>query len=99
MNDIRVEQWWIQVRTKFVLSVLILVQTVCKGYQQTTKVMASKIKVNLLFGCWVILHAFLLSADFFINPLLNLKKLFQEYQQSESVKQFGSRSGQTFCLA
>ena len=37
---------WIQIRT-VVLSVLIWVQTVCKGYQQTTKVAASKESVNL----------------------------------------------------
>ena len=33
---------WILIRTD-ILSVLIWVKTVCKGYQQTTKVMASKI--------------------------------------------------------
>ena len=32
---------WIQIRTN-ILSVLIWVQTVCKGYQQTTKLTASK---------------------------------------------------------
>ena len=32
---------WIQIRTD-TLSVLIWVQTVCKGYQQTSKVAASK---------------------------------------------------------
>ena len=37
---------WIQVRTD-VLLVLIWVQTVCKGYQQTTKVAASKERVQI----------------------------------------------------
>ena len=36
---------WIPIRTD-VLSVLIWVQTVCKGYQQTTKVAASNERVN-----------------------------------------------------
>ena len=35
---------WIQIRTE-VLLVLIWVQTVCKGYQQTTKVAANKERV------------------------------------------------------
>ena len=35
----------IQIRTD-VLSVLNWVQTICKGYQQTTKVTASKVRVN-----------------------------------------------------
>ena len=39
--------------------ILILVQTVCRGYQETTKVAASKEKVktgacHLIFACWVI---------------------------------------------
>ena len=38
---------WIQIRTD-ILPVLILVQTVCKGYQQTTKVAASKERVKNL---------------------------------------------------
>ena len=36
---------WVQIRTD-IMSVLIGVQTVCKGYQQTTKVAASKEKVK-----------------------------------------------------
>ena len=36
---------WIQIRTD-ILSVLIWVQTVCKGYQQMTKVATSKERVN-----------------------------------------------------
>ena len=36
---------WIQIRTNILL-VLILVQTVCKVYQQTTKVVASNERVN-----------------------------------------------------
>ena len=35
---------WIQIRT-YILSVLIWVQTICKGYQQTTKVTLSKERV------------------------------------------------------
>ena len=38
---------WIQIRTD-ILSVLIWVQTVCKGYQQTTKVASSKERVKVL---------------------------------------------------
>ena len=37
---------WIQIRTD-ILSVLIWVQTVCKGYQQRTKVAASKIVISI----------------------------------------------------
>ena len=36
---------WVQIRTD-ILSVLIWVQTLCKGYQQTTKVAASKERVK-----------------------------------------------------
>ena len=36
---------WIQIRT-YMLLVLILVKTVCKGYQQTTKVAASQERVK-----------------------------------------------------
>ena len=36
---------WIQIRTD-ILSVLIWVQTVCKGYQQMTIVAASKLKAS-----------------------------------------------------
>ena len=38
-------------------------------------------------ACWVILHAFLSSADIFFNTNF-FEKFFQEYHQS--VKQFGS---------
>ena len=38
---------WIQIRTN-ILAVLIWVQTVCEGNQQTTKVAASKKRVNIL---------------------------------------------------
>ena len=44
---------------------------------------------------WVILHAFLLSADFF--KIKFFEKFFHEYNQR--VKQFGFRSGPTFCQA
>ena len=40
---------WIQIRTD-ILSVLIWVQTVCKGYQQTTKVAARKERVKTITG-------------------------------------------------
>ena len=36
---------WIQIKTD-ILSVLLGVQTVCKGYQKTTKVAASKERVS-----------------------------------------------------
>ena len=38
---------WIQIRTD-ILSVLILIQTVCKGYQQRKKVTASNERIKLL---------------------------------------------------
>ena len=41
---------WIQIRTD-VPSFLIWVQTVCKGYQQTTKVAASKDRIKGIFYC------------------------------------------------
>ena len=48
-----------------------------------------------LFACWVILHAFLSSADFsFKLSFFLFQKINQEYDQS--VKQFGSRSCLTF---
>ena len=43
---------WIQIRTD-ILSVLLWVQTVCKGYHQTTKVVASKERVDLLYPYWL----------------------------------------------
>ena len=49
------------------------------------------IRRALLFACWVILHAFLLIADFF--KMNFFKKIFLEYHPG--VKQFGSRSGPT----
>ena len=49
------------------------------------------------FACWVILHSFLSTVDFFFYWFFFFKKIFQEYHQS--VKQFGSRSGLTFCRA
>ena len=45
---------------------------------------------------WVILHAFLSSANF-ISKSFFWKKIVQEYHQS--VKKFGSRSDKTFCQA
>ena len=39
---------WIQIRAD-ILSALIWVQTVCKGYQQTTKVATSEERVNPLY--------------------------------------------------
>ena len=39
---------WIEISTD-ILSVLVWVQIVCKGYQQTTKVGTSKERVNVLF--------------------------------------------------
>ena len=44
---------------------------------------------------WVIFHAFCRLLLFFKSNFF--EKLFQEYHQS--VKQFGSRSGPTFCQA
>ena len=86
---------WIQIRP-IILSGLIWVQTVCKGYQQMTIVRVTQKKnITELFAYWVILHAFChLLILFKINFL---EKFFQEYYQS--VKQFGSRSGPTFCRA
>ena len=42
---------WIQIRTD-TMSVLIWLQTVCKGYQQTTKVTTSKERVNQPITTW-----------------------------------------------
>ena len=51
-------------------------------------VVISALRVNSAY--WVILHAFLSSADFFFK--INFcKKFFQEYHQCQK---FGSRSGQ-----
>ena len=62
---------WIQIRTD-VLSVLIWVQTICKGYQQTTKVAACKEIVEHVDMCEVITYnRFLLLFQSFkevINP-------------------------------
>ena len=44
-------------------------------------------------ACWVILHAFLSSMDFFFTYFFK-KKIFQEYHLN--FKQFGSRSGPNF---
>ena len=41
------QKFWIQTRTD-VMSLLIWVQTVGKGYQLTTKVITSKVKVNTM---------------------------------------------------
>ena len=50
------------------------------------------IEVNILHVYWEILHAFLMSADFF--KINFFEKFFQEYHQN--VKQIGSRSGPMF---
>ena len=42
-------QNWVQIRTD-IMSVLIWVQTVCKGYQQTTKVATNRKRVSLTYG-------------------------------------------------
>ena len=83
---------WIQIRTD-ILSVLIRVQTVCKGYQHTTKSPLAG-RVKLLFDTGLItlkknLKIFLVVCQLF--KIYFFKKFFQ------SVKQFGSRSGPTFC--
>ena len=49
---------WIQIRPD-VLSGLIRVQTVCKGYQQTTKVPTSWEKVNKKKNCWCFSYFFI----------------------------------------
>ena len=50
---------WIQIRM-YILSVLIWVQTVCKGYQQTTKIAANKEGVKFFFWrsitCAICMH-------------------------------------------
>ena len=104
---------WIQVGTD-ILSVLIWVRTVCKSYQQSTKVAPSKEMVNshAMFIAVFTEHSnyciqrnlgpsldlkpytLLLSADFFFK-IIFFKKFFQKHYQS--VKQFGFRSGPTFC--
>ena len=80
-NTIRESNGLIQIRTD-VLSVLIWVQTICKGYQQTTKVAADKERVKLkphgihciirfsnksYPNCIIIKHSFWSYFDSFIN--------------------------------
>ena len=49
------------------------------------------------FACWEILHAFLLCRLLIFFKINVFKKFFQEHDQS--VKQFGFKSGPTFCRA
>ena len=65
-NTIRVSNIWIQIRTD-VLSVLIWIQTVCKGYQQKTKVAASKERVNVIRTANKRLHHMLHMCSFIHN--------------------------------
>ena len=51
--------------------------------------------LTLIAIYWIILHAFFLSVEFFKINIF--KKFFGEYRQR--VKQFGFRSGLTFCRA
>ena len=46
--------------------------------------------IHLLFVCWVILHGFRSSADFFSKT---------NFRITISVKEFGSRSGPRLCQA
>ena len=46
-----------------------------------------------LFAYWVILHAILSAADFFLFFKINF--FFQEYIYHQSVEQLGSKSGPT----
>ena len=50
-----------------------------------------------LFACWVISFFFFFVICGFFSKINFFKKIFQEYHQS--VKQFGFRSGPTFCQA
>ena len=51
-----------------------------------------------LFACWVILHAFLSSVDLFFSKIHFFKK--KSFRNTIRVsKEFGSRSGPTFCRA
>ena len=70
---------WIKIRPN-ILSGLIWVQTVCKGYQQTTKVAPSEKRVKYKTSS-------VDDSTFWLKPWLELLSF---------VKQFGSRSGPTF---
>ena len=90
---------WIQIRTD-ILSVLIWVWTVCKCYQQMTKVATSK-EIVFWFGLcaaymmqvrWVltlwrlgIFAFFLSSAELFLKLTFWKKKIFQGCHQCQSV--------------
>ena len=55
----------------------------------------SNVIVVVVFLCrWVILHDFMLSADFF-----KIKIYEKFFLKNDQCQQFGSRSGQTFCWA
>ena len=60
---------WIQIRTD-ILSVLIWVQTLCKGYQQMINVTASKERVNYCFSELSMGSATILSSKSALGALL-----------------------------
>ena len=62
---------WIQIRTD-ILSVLIWIQTVCKCYQQTTKVTARKKRVKKFYTIFVIISARCIIFFSILYHLLNL---------------------------
>ena len=78
---------WIQIWTD-VCRVLILVQTVCKGYPQTTKVVASNEKDNVSFnnfesyGWAYILKVYSLPIVIFFNRNIGLKRAMSMREQS-----------------
>ena len=85
---------WIQIWTN-ILSVLIWVQTVWKGYQQMTSHSLQERFNGRTLHTRKLFMIFLSSANFFKINLFT--KFFQERYQS--VKQFGSRSDPKSCLA
>ena len=71
---------WIQIRSD-VLSGLIWIQTVCKGYQQTIRVVTSGERVNILSSiCFIFLFCFFLAL---CGPRQTRKKAFEHAQNAQ----------------
>ena len=72
---------WTKIRTD-IMSVLIWVQSICKGYQQMTKVAASKERVNPLHVWYYLSTAFLLKNYIFAkNSIRNVISVKQFWIQ------------------
>ena len=69
---------WIQIRSN-VLSGPILVQTICKGYQQMTPVgkkLSVIAKLPHIISCWVILHVFAIMLILYFTKSTLLQNFF-----------------------